>query len=146
MLTQIQDDMKQALKAGEKKRLGTLRMLLAAVKNETIEKRSELTEEDILTVIQREIKQRKNSIEEFKKGNRDDLVQETEAELSILEAYLPQQLSDEELTELVKQVAAEVNATSAKDMGKLMGKLMPQVKGKADGTRVQATVKKILQP
>lgn len=144
MLKQIQDDMKQAMKAGEKKRLSTIRMLIAAIKNESIEKRGELADEDIITVIQREIKQRRNAIEDFKKGNRDDLVQENLEEISVLEGYLPQQLTDGELEAIVRQVAAEVNATSAKDMGKVMGKLMPQIKGKADGTRVQATVKKVL--
>lgn len=119
-------------------------MLIAAIKNESIEKRGELADEDIITVIQREIKQRRNAIEDFKKGNRDDLVQENLEEISVLEGYLPQQLTDGELEAIVRQVAAEVNATSAKDMGKVMGKLMPQIKGKADGTRVQATVKKVL--
>lgn len=144
MLNQIQEDMKQALKAGEKKRLSTLRMLLASVKNERIEKRAELTDEDIVTVVQRELKQRRNSIEEFKKGNRDDLVMETEEEIAVLENYLPKQLSDEELEALVRQVVTEVNASSPKEMGKVMGKLMPLVKGKADGTRVQAIVKSVL--
>lgn len=145
MLTKIQDDMKQAMKAGDKKRLGTIRMLIAAIKNESIDKRAELSDEDIITVVQREIKQRRNAIEEFKKGNRDDLVQENEAEIAILEAYLPKQLTDEELEAIVRQVASEVNAASPKEMGKVMGKLMPLVKGKADGTRVQATVKKVLE-
>jgi uncharacterized protein YqeY len=144
MLKQIQDDMKQALKAGEKKKLSTLRMLLASVKNESIEKRAELTDEDIITVVQRELKQRKNSIEEFKKGNRDDLVKESEEEIVILEGYLPKQLSDAELESLVRQVVADVGASSPKEMGKVMGKLMPLVKGKADGTRVQTMVKSIL--
>lgn len=145
MLTKIQDDMKQAMKAGDKKRLGTIHMLIAAIKNESIDKRAELSDEDIITVVQREIKQRRNAIEEFKKGNRDDLVQENEAEITILEAYLPKQLTDEELEAIVRQVASEVNAASPKEMGKVMGKLMPLVKGKADGTRVQATVKKVLE-
>ncbi len=145
MLKQIQADMKQALKAGEKQQLSTLRMLLAALQNESIEKRAELTDEDILTVIQREIKQRKNSIIEFKKGNRNDLIQESELEINILTAYLPQQLSDEELETLTKQIIAETNAGSAKELGQVMSKLMPLVKGKADGTRVQAVAKKLLE-
>jgi len=145
MLKQIQTDMKQALKAGEKQRLSTLRMLLAALQNESIEKRTELADEEIFTVIQREIKQRKNSIMEFKKGNREDLVQETELEITILTAYLPQQLSDEELEALVKQAITEANASSAKELGQVMGKLMPLIKGKAAGTRVQAIAKKLLE-
>jgi uncharacterized protein len=144
MLKTIQDDMKRALKAGEKSKLSTLRLLISAAKNESIEKRAELSDEDVLMVIQREIKQRKNAIEEFRKGNRDDLIQQNEEEIAFLEAYLPQQLSDEELESLVRAAATEVNATSPKEMGKVMGKLMPQVKGKADGTRVQAMVKRVL--
>ncbi|MBS4030982.1 MAG: GatB/YqeY domain-containing protein [Clostridiales bacterium] len=143
MLAQLQNDMKLALKAGEKQKLSTIRMLLSAIKNEAIEKRKELTDEEILTVIQREIKQRRNAIEEFKKGNREDLVTESETEIAWLEAYLPAQLSDEELDTLVRQVITELNATP-QEFGKVMGKLMPLVKGKADGTRVKAAVKKNL--
>lgn len=145
MLKQIQADMKQALKAGEKRQLSTLRMLLAALQNESIEKRTELADEEVFTVIQREIKQRKNSAIEFKKGNREDLVQETEMEIAILEAYLPRQLSDEELETLVKQIITEVNAGSAKELGQVMSKLMPLIKGKAAGTRVQAIAKRLLE-
>jgi uncharacterized protein YqeY len=144
MLSTLQADMKQALKAGEKLRLSTLRMLISSIKNESIEKRNELTDEEVLTVIQREVKQRRNAIEEYKKGNRDDLVIQAEEEIAFLEAYLPKQLSDEELEALVKETMAEVNISSPKEMGKLMAKLMPKVKGKADGTRVQAMVKKFL--
>ncbi len=145
MLKQIQADMKQALKAGEKQQLTTIRMLIAALQNESIEKRTELTDEDIFSVIQREIKQRKNSIVEFKKGNRDDLIQESELEIAILAAYLPQQLSDEELEALTKQIITEVNASSLKELGQVMSKLMPLIKGKAVGTRVQAIAKRLLE-
>jgi uncharacterized protein YqeY len=143
MLSRIQENMRQALKAGEKKRLSTIRMLLASVKNEAIEKRRELDETEIVAVVQREIKQRRNAIEEFAKGKRDDLVTEAKEEIAFLEAYLPRQLSDEELEKLVRGVVDELKAT-AKEFGKVMGKLMPQVKGKAEGDRVQAMVKKIL--
>ena len=144
MFAQIQNDMKQALKAGDKFRLSTLRMLFSAIKNESIAKRAELSDEEVVTVVQREVKQRKNAIEEYKKGNRDDLVQQAEEEIAILDVYLPQQMSDEELEALVRQVITEENVSSLKEMGKIMGKIMPQVKGKADGNRVQAMVKKIL--
>lgn len=123
MLAQLQSDMKQALKAGEKQKLSTIRMLLSAIKNESIEKRKELTDEEILTVIQREIKQRRNAIEEFKKGNRADLVNESETEIAWLEAYLPAQLSDDELDTLVHQVITDLNATP-QEFGKVMGKLI----------------------
>lgn len=144
MLSTLQADMKQALKSGEKLRLSTLRMLISSIKNESIEKRMELTDEEVITVIQREVKQRRNAIEEYKKGNRDDLVKQADEEIAFLEAYLPKQLSDEELEALVKETMAEVSIASPKEMGKLMAKLMPKVKGKADGNRVQAIVKQLL--
>ncbi len=143
MLTKIQNDMKQAMKAGEKERLGTIRMLLAALKNASIEKRQELEESEILTVIQREVKQRKNAMEEYFKGKRDDLVEQAKKEIAVLESYLPQQMSDEELGNLVQKVIGEIKATP-KEFGKVMGKLMPMVQGKAEGNRVQAAVKKLL--
>ncbi len=143
MLTKIQNDMKQAMKAGEKERLGTIRMLLAALKNASIEKRQELEESEILTVIQREVKQRKNAMEEYLKGKRDDLVEQAKKEIAVLESYLPQQMSDEELGDLVQKVIDEIKATP-KEFGKVMGKLMPMVQGKAEGNRVQAVVKKLL--
>lgn len=143
MLAKIQEDMKQALKAGEKLRLSTLRLLLSALKNESIEKRHELGEDEILTVLRREVKQRLNAIEEYKKGQRQDLVDQAKAEITILESYLPQQLSDEELRALAENVVAELNATAG-EFGKVMGKLMPLVKGRADGNRVQAVVKQVL--
>ena len=121
MLKQIQADMKQAMKAGDKKQVSTLRMLIAAIKNESINQRRELSEEETVTVINREIKQRRNAIAEFKKGGRDDLAAENEQEIAILERYLPEQLSDEELAAIVRQAVKEVNAASLRDMGKVMG-------------------------
>jgi len=143
MLSRIREDMKQALKAGEKPRLSTIRMLLAAVMNEAIERRQELDEAEILTIVQREIKQRRNAIAEFSKGKREDLVRQAEQEIAFLEAYLPQQLNEAELEKIVRSVVDELNATT-KELGKVMGKLMPLVKGQAEGNRVQAMVKKIL--
>ncbi|MBS4022578.1 MAG: GatB/YqeY domain-containing protein [Dethiobacter sp.] len=143
MLEKIREEMKLAMKAGEKQRLSTIRLLLSAIKNESIEKRRELEESEILTVVQREVKQRRNAVEEYIKGKRDDLVQEAKEEIAILESYLPQQMSEEELSEMVKHVIDELKATP-KEFGKVMGKLMPMVKGKADGGRVQDAVKKLL--
>jgi uncharacterized protein len=144
MLTKIQNDMKQAMKAGEKIRLSTLRLLLASIKNAVIEKRQELEESEILAIIQREVKQRRNAMEEYIKGKRDDLVEQAKEEIAVLESYLPQQLSDEELGTMAKKIIEELKATP-KEFGKVMGKLVPMVKGKADGTRVQAVVKKLLE-
>ena len=143
MLSRIQADMKQAMKSGEKLRLSTIRLLLSSLKNESIAKRKELEESEILSIIQREVKQRHNAIEEYKKGNRQDLIDQAEQEISFLETYLPKQMSDEELHELVSNVVSDLQATP-KEFGKVMGKLMPLVKGKADGGRVQAMVKQIL--
>lgn len=143
MLAELQGQMKQALKAGEKLRLSTLRLLLAAIKNESIDKRHELDEDEIITIIQREVKQRRNAIEEFKKGAREDLVKQAEEEIAILENYLPRQISDEELRQLVQQVVAELQATP-NEFGKVMGKVMPLVKGTADGNRVRSMVKQVL--
>jgi hypothetical protein len=143
MLAELQSQMKQALKAGEKLRLSTLRLLLAAIKNESIDKRHELDEDEIITIIQREVKQRRNAIEEFKKGAREDLVKQAEEEIAILENYLPRQTSDEELRQLVQQVVTELQATP-NEFGKVMGKVMPLVKGTADGNRVRSMVKQVL--
>ncbi|MBS3947578.1 MAG: GatB/YqeY domain-containing protein [Dethiobacter sp.] len=143
MLNTIQDDMKRSLKAGEKMRLSTLRMLLAALKNESIEKRHELSEEEIFTVVQREIKLRRHASEEFKKGFRDDLVQEAEQEIIILESYLPRQLSDAELQALAQQVVTELKATP-RDFGKAMREIMLLIKGRADGKRVQDMLRQVL--
>lgn len=144
MLTQLQNDMKQALKSGEKQRLSTLRMLIAAVKYESIEKRHELSADEIQTVIAREIKQRVNVIEDFKKGGRDDLVKQAEEEIATLGAYLPAQLNDDELAQLISQAMEEAQVSSGKEIGKIMAKLMPKIKGKADGSRVQAMVRQML--
>src|SRR5690554_2878492 len=100
--------MKKAMKAKDKVRLSTIRMLISAVKNEAIAKKQELATEDIIAVIQREIKQRRNAIEDFRKGERDDLVRENEAEIAVLEEFLPKQLSDEEIETLARQIANDV--------------------------------------
>ncbi len=143
MLDRIQEEIRQAMRGGEKTRLGTLRLLLAALKNERIEKRRDLSEEEIITVISREIKMRRNASEDYRRGQRDDLVQEAEREIIILESYLPSQLGEEELLALVRQVVSETGEVSP-DVGKVMGKVMPLVRGKADGKRVQEVVRQVL--
>jgi uncharacterized protein YqeY len=141
----LNSDLKTALKAGEKLRLSTIRMLLAEIKNAEIAKRGELTDEELLAVAAREARKRNEAIEEFARGGRQDLVDKETYELSVLDAYLPEQLSDEELRLIVGETIAEVGASSPGDLGKVMGKLMPKVKGKADGKKVNQLVREMLQ-
>jgi uncharacterized protein YqeY len=141
----LNSDLKTALKAGEKLRLSTIRMLLSEIRNAEIAKRGELTDEELLAVAAREARRRKEAIEEFTKGGRQDLVDKETYELSVLEAYLPEQMSDEEVRRVVSETIAEVGATSPGDLGKVMGKLMPKVKGKADGKKVNQFVREMLQ-
>lgn len=145
LLERLNDDMKQAMKNKEKDKLIVIRMVKAALQNEAIKLgKNELSEEDELTVLSRELKQRKDSLQEFKNADRLDLVEKTQAEIDILVDYMPEQLSEEEVSEIVKQTIVEVNATSKADMGKVMGALMPKVKGKADGSLVNKLVLKQL--
>ncbi|HLQ83425.1 MAG TPA: GatB/YqeY domain-containing protein [Pseudogracilibacillus sp.] len=141
----LTEDMKQAMKAKDRKKLSVIRMVRASLQNEAIKLGVDtLSEEDELTILSRELKQRKDSIEEFEKADRSDLVDNLNSEIEILEVYMPKQLTDEELDQLIDQTIEEVNATSKRDFGKLMGALMPKVKGKADGSKVQQLVKEKL--
>lgn len=137
----IPNDMRDAMKAREHLRVATLRMLMAAVKNTEVEKLHELSDDEVLEVIAREAKRRRESIEAFKQGGRDDLVEKESGELAVLEAYLPEKLSDEELAAMVDEAIAETGASSPKQMGEVMKVLMPKVRGRADGAQVSALVK-----
>ena len=141
----LNQDMKQAMKDKDKVKLGVIRMVKASMQNEAIKlQKDALSEEEELTVLARELKQRKDSLHEFKEAEREDLVSKLEDEINIIQAYMPEQLSDEELEELVVQTIEEVQAQSKKDMGKVMSALMPKVKGKAEGSRVNQLVQKNL--
>ncbi|HEY8346626.1 MAG TPA: GatB/YqeY domain-containing protein [Symbiobacteriaceae bacterium] len=142
----LMDDMKAAMKAGPagKVRLETIRMLRAAIKNAEIAKRAPLTEEEILDVIAKQVKQIKDSLAEFERGGRPDLVAKAQAELEILSGYLPEQLSEEEIRDLARQVIAEVGAQDLRDMGKVMGPMMARTKGRADGKLVNRIVRELL--
>jgi uncharacterized protein YqeY len=140
----IEADTKTALKAGAKEKLSTLRMLNAALKNKQIDKRRQLTEEEVLETVRSLIKQRKDSIEQFAKGNRQDLVDKETAEVSVLEAYLPAQLSRAELETMVRDAVAQTGAQGARDMGKVMKALIPMLGGRADGKLVSELVKNAL--
>lgn len=156
----INQDFKDAFKAKEEKKVGVLRMLNASIKNREVEKRtklskteapgdlekeSQLNDEETLAVIASEVKRRKDSIEQFKSGGRPELAAQEEQELKILEVYLPQQMSEEELRTIVAESIKESNASSSQDFGKVMKVLMPRVKGKADGGLVSKIVKEELE-
>jgi hypothetical protein len=140
------EDMKQAMKDKEagKLRLSVIRMARASIRNIEIDRQKELTEDEVLDVLAKEVKMRRDSMEEFKKGNRDDLVQNLEAEIAVLLQYLPQQLSESEVRMLVAEAIAQAGASSVKEMGKVMAVLMPKVKGRADGKLVNTMVKEML--
>lgn len=140
----IDADTKTALKAGAKEKLSTLRMLNAALKNKQIDKRRPLTEEEVLETVRSLIKQRKDSIEQFTKGNRQDLADKETAEVTVLEAYLPAQLSRVELEAMVRDAIAQTGAQGARDMGKVMKALIPMIGGRADGKLVSELVKNAL--
>ncbi len=144
LLTTINEDIKTAMKARDKEKLSVLRMLKSALQNEQIKKGTELNEEEELSVLSREMKQRRDSLTEFKNADRQDLVEKLENEIVIVESYLPKQLTEEELQSIVQEVIASVNATSTSDFGKVMGAIMPKVKGKADGNAVNRIVKEQL--
>lgn len=138
--------MKDAMKAKEagKQRLSVIRLVRGAIRQLEIDGKRELGDEDVLGVIGKEAKQRRDAIEDFKRGGRDDLVAEAEAEIAILMEYLPKQLSEDEVQGLVKEAIAASGASSPKDMGKVMKELMPKVKGRADGKMVNEIVKAAL--
>ncbi len=140
----IDADTKDALKTGAKDKLSTLRMLNASLKNKQIDKRRPLTEEEVVETVRSLIKQRRDSIEQFEKGGRKDLVEKETAEVTVLEVYLPQQLSREELESMVRDTVAQTGAAGAKDMGKVMKALIPLVGGRADGKLVSELVKNAL--
>ncbi len=141
----IQEQLKEAMKSKDKARLRTLRMVIAALKNFEVEKMGEATDEEIIQIIQKEVKKRKEAIEEYKKAGREDLAQSEREELEILMEYLPKQLTEDEIRSLALEVIKEVGASSLKDLGKVMKVIMPKVKGRADGKVVNRIVREILQ-
>ena len=142
----LTEDVKTAMKAREagKSRLSVLRMVKASIRNIEIDRKKELNDEDVLDVLAKEVKMRRDSMDDFRKGNRPDLVAALEEEIAILAEYLPAQLSEEEVRALVDQAVSQAQATTAKDMGKVMAILMPQLKGKADGKLVNTLVRERL--
>ncbi len=140
----INEEMVAAAKAKDKVKLSSIRMLKTALHNKEIDAMRPLNETEIMQVMANLVKQRRDSIEQFAKGGRQDLVDKEEAELKVLQSFMPQQLADEEVEALIKKTIAEVGATSVKDMGKVMKILMPQITGKADGKAAGEKVKALL--
>ena len=145
LLSTLNTDMKTAMRAKDKERLAVIRMLKASLQNEEIKVGHELNADEELTILSREMKQRRDSLAEFEKAGREDLSEKVKIEIAIVENYLPAQLTDEEIRQIVAQAIADTGATSAKEFGKVMGAVMPKVKGKADGNQVNAIVKELLQ-
>jgi len=140
----LETDLKQAIRAKDNVRRSVIRLVMAAIKNAEIARRAVLDDADILGVIAKEVKQRHESIEAFRQGNRHDLVAQEEAELAILQEYLPQQLTREEIIAEARQVIAEVEAQGPGDKGKVMPKLIAQLKGRADGREINTVVTELL--
>ena len=143
----LTEDMKQAMKDKEsgKLRLSVIRMARANIKNIEIDEKRELNDDEVLAVLMKEVKMRQDSLEEFTKAGREELVEQAKQEIAILRKYLPEQLSDEELRALVEEAVAETGAAGPKDMGKVMAALMPKTKGRADGKRINTMVRELLK-
>jgi uncharacterized protein len=143
--TKLNDALKESMKAGDEVRKRTIRMVLAAIKQAEIDRRITLDEPTILSILQKEIKTRRESLEEAKKAGRDNLVHDAQAEIDVLNTFMPAGLSADELRGLVQAAIAETGAASATDMGKVMKALLPKVAGRAPGDQVSATVRELLQ-
>jgi uncharacterized protein len=137
----INDDMKTAMKARDSEKLGAIRLLQSALKQKEVDERIEITDDVVLGVIEKMLKQRKDSIEQYTAGNRMDLVAKEQFEVGVLQVYMPEQLSDADLAKILDEVVAETGATGAKDMGKVMNALRPKVAGRADMGKLSGVVK-----
>jgi len=140
----ITDDVKKAMKSKDALRVSCLRMIVADVKNAVIAKQRQLKDEDVIDILQKQVKQHKDSIEAFKKGNRYDLADKEAKELAIIQSYLPEQLSEDEIKNIVKEAISQTNAQGPKDTGKIMAAAMPKLKGRADGKLVNKIVMELL--
>lgn len=142
---QLMQDLKESMKAKDSIKKSVVTLIKAAIKQVEVDSRIELKDEDILEIISKQLKQRREALAEFEKSDREDLISQTKKEIEILLSYLPKQLSAEELEALVKEAIQAVSAESKKDMGKVMGYVMPKVKGKADGKQINAIASKLLK-
>lgn len=141
----LAEDLKESMKSKNKVKKNVVTMVRAAIKQREVDERIELGDADIIDIIAKQVKQKRDSIEEFQKGNRQDLIDLTNEEIRILLDYLPPQLSEDELEQIIKDAINETQAQTKKDLGKLMAVIMPKVKGKADGKQVNQIVAKYLQ-
>ena len=137
----IQDDVKAAMRAGEKRRLGVIRLVMAAIKQREVDERIELDDAQVLAVLDKMVKQRRDSIKQYTEAGRNDLADVEQAEVEIIQGYLPAALSDDEIAAIIEQAIADTGAASMADMGKVMGKVKPQVQGRADMGAVSGLVK-----
>lgn len=145
LVQQIEQDMKTAMKQKDKQVLSTLRLLRATIKKEEIDKRTTFSDDQVLDVIVRAIKQRRDSVAEYTRAGREDLAEKEQSEIDILTRYLPKQLSESELRALIQETIEAVGAKTKKDLGKVMGAVLPKVKGKADGKTVNQLVREYLE-
>lgn len=141
---QIQDDMKAAMKGGDKPRLGVIRLILAAIKQKEVDERIELNDEQVLTILDKMVKQRRDSITQYEDAGRTELADQEKFEVGIIQGYLPEQLGEAEVAALIDEAIAETGASSMKDMGKLMGVLKPKLQGRADMSQASGLVKQKL--
>lgn len=141
---QLMVDLKEAMKQKQGLRKSVITMLRAAIKQIEVDQRKELNDDEVIDIVATQVKQKRSVIDEFLKGGRDDLADEAKEEIAVLEKYLPEQLSEEELKAIISEVITEVGAASMKDMGKVMGMVNPKVKGRADGKTVSQIVKSFL--
>lgn len=137
----IMADMKAAMKSGNKEQLATIRLILAAIKQVEVDTRSDLEDHDLVAIIDKMVKQRRESIDQFEKADRNDLADKEKSELEVISQYLPQALSEEEITSLIDQAMTQTSASSMKDMGAVMALLKPQLQGRADMSQVSKQIK-----
>lgn len=141
----LQKEMADALKSGDKQKRGTLQLLMSAIKQKEVDERITLSDEQILAIIDKMIAQRHEASEQFKQGNRADLADKEQAEINVLQTYLPEPLSPAEVEALIKQAMAETNATSVRDMGKVMAYLKPKAQGRTDMKTLSSKIKELLE-
>jgi len=141
----LTDDLKQAMRSGDKTKISVIRLVMSAIQNTEIARRADLSDADILGVIAKEVKQRRESIDAFKQGERPDLVAKEEAEMAILQSYLPEQVTREEIVAEARRIIEEVGAQGPGDKGKVMPRIIAQLKGRADGREINDVVTELLQ-
>ena len=144
LLEQLQKEMKEAMKSGDKEKLSVIRMLISEIKKVQIDSKKELTDQDIIKILQKYAKQRKEAIQQYKNANRPDLAEKEQKELEIVEQYLPQPLSNEELEKIIDETISELGASSMKDMGKVMKAVTEKVQGRAEGSVISQIVREKL--